>query len=137
MTYWQQQNYLWTLPSKNKSGLKCVFKETFYKQLIFAFLEKWFNLPTLWSAHSYDLYWMHRLSFYWKIYTCYKHTKHSSLLTLIIFFFFLIFFWCAPFGYLYFQFFFNVIASTLLTSIQYMAGFEPTTSWTWAFCPNH
>jgi hypothetical protein len=39
------------------------------------------------------------------------------------------YFWCAPFGYLYFQFFFNVIASKLLTSIQYMAVFEPTTSW--------
>ena len=40
---------------------------------------------------------------------------------------FFIYFWCAPFGYLYFQFFCNVIASNLLTSIQYtVPGFEPT-----------
>ena len=38
--------------------------------------------------------------------------------------FFIIFFWCAPFGYLYFHLFFNVIASKLLTSIQYtVSGF--------------
>ena len=37
-----------------------------------------------------------------------------------------IFFWCAPFGYLYFQFFFSVIDSKLLTSIKYtVPRFEP------------
>ena len=37
---------------------------------------------------------------------------------------------CASFGYLYCQFFFNVIASKWLTSIHFtMLGFEPTTSW--------
>jgi hypothetical protein len=47
-------------------------------------------------------------------------------------------FWCASFGYLNFQIFFNVIASKSLTSIQYtVSRFEPTTSWSWAICLNH
>jgi hypothetical protein len=50
-------------------------------------------------------------------------------------FFFKYFFCRSPFGYLYFQFFFNVIASELLTSIKYtVPGFEP---WSWAICRNH
>ena len=46
--------------------------------------------------------------------------RHKRLVVSILFFFF--FLWCAPFGYLYFQFFFNVIASKSLTSIQDTAG---------------
>jgi hypothetical protein len=42
---------------------------------------------------------------------------HLFFLILII-----IFFWCAPFGYHYFQFFFNVIASKWLTSIHPVYG---------------
>jgi len=53
-------------------------------------------------------------------------------------FFFINTFWWAPFGYLYFQLVFNVIASKLLTSIQYrVPGFEPMTSQSWAICLNH
>ncbi len=52
----------------------------------------------------------------------------------IIFLFFLV---CRIWLPLFSIFFFNVIDSKSLISIQYTAGFKPTTSWMWVFCPNH
>ncbi len=53
---------------------------------------------------------------------CFFHQIKENVNDKSLLQFFLNIFWCAPFGYLYFQFFFNVIASKSLTSIQDTAG---------------